>query len=208
MYILKGRFRRRNKITGNKVTCNLLEKAWGLGDLDPSEYRSAAYIRHCESLLLNRNLIDGHNLTLQRSDDVVDLIALVKADRLSTLQQLKDRLRISAPHWLRNHNDGESAQHAIEFAVRLWLFTNISFANPGATLQDAVRSSLPERHPPLSTPALLSSDFSAKSLERKGGFVLAWTSDLCEHLTFHSDNRLLVFRHAYVLHRYSTTAER
>src|SRR5579859_1765513 len=112
MYILKGRFRRRNKINGNKVACNLIEQIWGLGDLelDPSQYRSAAYIRHCESLLLNRNLIDGHNLTLQRSDDVVDLIALIKADRLSTLEQLKDRLRISQPHWLRNHNDEESAQ--------------------------------------------------------------------------------------------------
>jgi hypothetical protein len=52
----------------------------------------------------------------------------------------------------------------------------------------------------------LSSDFSEKSLTRVGGITMVWTSNLLERLTFDTDTRLRVFRHALALRAFDDGA--
>lgn len=53
------------------------------------------------------------------------------------------------------------------------------------------------------SPAYLPTDFSEKSLTRKGGIRLEWTSYLSDHLSLVGKSRLRVFRHASAVQKHS-----
>lgn len=189
------------------VARRLLKKVWSLDTL-PSEYRSNAYLNHYQDLLLTRDLIDGRVLTLKHSQDVIQLIELVKRSKLMSLQQIQNVIQASAPPWLSDKTNIEATQRALEFATRLWLFAKPTFKDLDVKLEDAVKDRFLVPRASIITSRTLSPDFCAKSLTRKGGIVLVWTSVLSDHLKFASKSQLLVFRHTCILRHYRTGWER
>lgn len=190
----------------------LLEKVWGLnGD---RRLGNDAYISHY------LNLLQVHDLLVTRLNDfdeyskVVELIDLVRNNVNLTLSEIINAIQKASRKWCSTAFDDAAARSALELAIRLWLFRIPSLEDLSWTLSEVLKQHHPSKPVPSWSPAqyadvqMLSADFSAKSLTRKGGFYMVWTSDLADHLTFASKNQLRVFRHAQVLRTYQYGIER
>jgi hypothetical protein len=209
--IFELRHRKKAKEDQLRVNKNIILRIWGLDLSSPS---AAAYIDHYRNLLLSRDLFDGENLALRRweSADVINLINLVKERQHSPLGAIELAFQTANPNLLFNPPGFDrdiACQHALDFAVRLWLFTTIDFEDLNLRLSEAVQRSLPDgRRKAKPSLEVLSEDLSAKSLRRKAGIRMVWTSSFPEHLTFVTKDRLRIFRHASVLRQYSISEEK
>ena len=196
----------------------LLKEVWGAADADAVLWpmRFHAYENHYLHLLLHSPLITPPLEDLKEAKDVVNLVGLVKSScrQGKTIGGILDQLERERFQWL-HEPDGKDLENCLELAVKLWLFVKPCLQHHDVSLREAVMRSLPSktthRQPPTSTsgpsPAVdssnrLSEDFSARNLERKGGFRIDWTSQLREHLTFPDKSTILVFRHARTLQDY------
>jgi hypothetical protein len=209
MALLKVRIRNLTRSHAKKrATDALLQGLWGL---DPSS-RSAAYTDHLDDVLSLQDISNGDRFMLADPPDVIDLISRIKDKQQDPLQDIKNDLQRSPPTWMLGQVNEESARKVIDLAIRLWLFTNPEKLLWSQDLKDVVQQSLPIPAIPQKIAAAavrhLSSDFTAKSLTRKGGIRLVWTSYLGEHLTFVGKAQLRIFRHASVLREYAKSGMR
>ena len=195
--IQKLRLRRLNS-NGDAVKLQSLLGIWSLnGSRDDN--RADAYLKHYLHLR-GAGVLQTPFLALQDSADVVALIETVRKyvqenirnhGQTPTLADLSGAIQTQAPTWLRDRSD-EAVRSALCLAVRLWLFTSPPLCDASASLGDAnsqyilQQLRLPSGHS--GSDGRLSRDFSAKSLTRKGGFYLVYTSDMQDHLTFASKN--------------------
>jgi hypothetical protein len=172
---------------------NLKRVIWSLdeaplrGSLDP-------YADHYKRLLAVKTQL----VNLQSPSDVVELARIIKRKKQQNVEGLKKSLLEGSPSCLPHSSSNEVLDGAIRLGVQLWLFTEPDLASGKSTLQECVFSALStvSRGSGDHSRDVLSTDFCEKSLTRKGGISIVWTSDLLEHLTFESKNRLRVFRHA------------
>ena len=194
----------------------LLREIWKAQD-DHEKYwekRSAAYIKHFENLIpLNRATAFLELPSDQ--DQVLQLVSIVResAAPTATLHQLKGIVASARLPFLSDANDDGAAESALVLAIQLWLFVEPPMEDLNRSLSTAIKLKLPRKASfganasKLAT-TLLSEDFSAKSLTRKGGFRLMWTSDLSEHLVIKGEHYLYVFCHARILGSYQSQEER
>lgn len=204
MALLKVRIRNLSRTHAKKhATYALLQGVWGL-DSNP---RPTAYTDHLEDVLSLQDISDSDRFTLASSSDIINLVGRIKTNQQNPLHDIKNDLQNSPPTWMPEPVTEESARKVIDLAIRLWLFTHPQTFLWSQGLKDIVQQSLPT---PTATQTLavtaarsLSSDFSAKSLTRKGGIRLVWTSYLGEHLTFVGKAQLRIFRHVSVLREYA-----
>jgi hypothetical protein len=139
---------------------------------------------------------------LRRSEDVLNLVSHLKGKGGASLKTIKDDIRAHAPSYIADVARSDAISNTVDFSIRLWLFTEADLMDEDSSLKECVARGLAEissRSASSSRLKALSYDFSAKSLARKGGFTLVWTSYLTQHLTFATPTRLRVFRHASVL---------
>ena len=185
---------------------NIVENVW---DLRANRLPTRPYREHHTSLLLKRHLNDNINLKLHIASDVIQLVQVVRRNAGKSLGGIERAIRQEAPSSLVSNNI-LAAQNALDLVVRLRLFTTINFDRLNLSLIEAVKDSVSVHRQANKTPVLdmLSEDFSAKSLARKAGIRIVWTSNLPDHLTFATTTGLHVFRHTTVLKNYSEAAER
>lgn len=186
-----------------EITSRLLQEVWQLTDPGvPMSAETSAYFEHYEQLLKDPSLISREETTLGRTDDQArKAIALVQKvqsviQRGKRLGEIKNAVRDHPPAELLSPITPGAVTNAIDFALRLWLFVPVVLDNDNSTFEDALRQSLPPRDP--IQRAVLSIDFNAKNLIRKGGFLVRTTSCLSQHLEM-DDLTISIFRHAGVL---------
>jgi hypothetical protein len=199
--------RRGRKCSADDLSCALLLGVWGL-NFGYEVHYSAAYTDHCRNLL---GLLDGYSYSQIDRNDIIALVQLVDADRDKSIAQIRDDIRAADPKWMISGADDDSTLAALDFVVRLWLFIKPGLEHGTRTLSQVVAAELPERTTLQRKPdhlPHLSRDFCAKSLMRKGGIKIEWTSYLSDHLTFVGKTRLRVFRHVSALKKYSQSKER
>lgn len=179
----------------------ILPAIWGLFPPGPNRPLSCsvtwpeaeAYLRHYESLLQDQSLVDGVSLSMgnlqNRDNDVIGFTQFVK-DRLHRqLDLVRVDIRNSPPAFLLETDDA-AVNKALEFAMRLWLFSSLdeNRLNPASSnaasplLHEAVFK--PGASSRSSGRRFLSKDFSAKHIMRKTDFIFKPTGNLSEHLTF------------------------
>jgi hypothetical protein len=82
-------------------------------------HRPGPFIEH---YLQHRVLIDAFGLNFKRHRDLVDLIKFIKANTLISQEEVVAKLRADHGGWLGDADD--SAEHAVEIAVRIWLMVS------------------------------------------------------------------------------------
>lgn len=179
----------------------LLSGVWGL-TIGHDVHYFAAYIDHC------KNLLSGHSSSQIDKNDIIDLVGLVCANRDKPIAQIGDRIRVADPKWMIPAADDGSILATLDFVIYLWLFIKPQLEDGTRTLSQVVAEKLPKRMELPYTPGRLSRDFCAKSLTRKGGVKIEWTSNLSDHLTFVGNARLRLFRHVSALQKYSRSKEK
>lgn len=201
------------------VALQLLEGVWRADRAEGSPWATCvpAYINYYKRQV-GSNLITAPLQQLNSPENVIDLIDIVrdelaKTGQHSTLQELVDAIRNANRSWLKSSGDDKTVKNAVELALKLWLFTAPSFADlsqsliPAISQKFAQHQAQPTSHAATKVRAL-SLDFSAKSLTRRGGFYLMWTSELSEHLMIKGKEHVLVFCHAHILREYMAREER
>ena len=181
----------------------ILLGVWGLAFGHDVHY-SAAYTDQCTTLL---GLLEGHSSTRVDRNDIIDLVEIVSANRDKPIAQIRDAIRQADPKWMISAIDDDSTLAALDFVVRLWLFVKPSLEDGTRTLSKAVLAELPERAAFQQNSGYLTRDFCAKSLTRKCGIKIEWTSYLPEHLSLVGKSRLRVFRHVSALQKYARSTE-
>lgn len=180
----------------------LLPGVWGLASTAPS-HRLEAYKEHWKETVSS---IEDPDLSLTSQQNVTNLIAIVRGNSDGSVEDVETAILGAELDALANSTDPVSVSAALKFAMRLWLFTDPDLSDKSLILSQLVKKQLLQitRSTHLDGLSCLSEDFSAKSLTRKGGFRLVWTSYLSEHLTFEGTSRLKVFRHASALRQYAS----
>ena len=194
---------RRRRATGSADDLILL-RVWGLA-FGRDVHHSAAYTDYCTTLL---GFLEGHSSTQVDRNDIIDLVEVVGANRDQPIARIKDAIRQAHLKWMIPATDDDSALAALDFVVRLWLFIEPSLEDATWTLSKVVFAALPERAAFQQNSSYLTRDFCAKSLTRKGGIKIEWTSYLAEHLSLVGKSRLRVFRHVSALQKYARSTER
>ena len=201
-----GRILQRERLSGELAPVrDLLPGVWGLSRTAPS-HRLEAYREHWKESVSSVEDADLL-LALASQRNVTELIGIVKGNSQGSVEDVETAITGANLNALENGSDPVSVSAALRFAMRLWLFTEPDLSNKSLTLGQLVGQRLPKiaSPTPLAHPNSLSDDFSAKSLTRKGGFRLVWTSYLSQHLTFEGTSRLRVFRHAAALRQYANS---
>jgi hypothetical protein len=147
------------------------------------------------------DLLTGHSSSQIDRNDIIDLVDLVGASRDKPIEQIRDDIRAADPKWMVSTADRDSLLAALEFVIRLWLFIKPQLADGTRLLSQVVAAERPQTPPKQQRSR-------AKSLTRKGGIKIEWTSYLSDHLTFVGKARLRVFRHVAALRKYSQSKER
>ena len=192
---------RASKRVEQRAVSNLKRAIWSL-DEGPALGRFDPYADHCQRLLA---AIDKRTFDLNGPGAAVHLVEVIKAYSRQDIETLRNSIRASGLSWSSPSTPDRALDHAIQLGAQLWLFTTPELSNDKLTLSQCVSSTLLKIRQDAKTPRItaLSSDFCEKSLTRKGGISIVWTSDLSEHLTFESKARLRVFRHASALRAFS-----
>jgi hypothetical protein len=189
------------------IANKLLQEVWGFSATqEVPRPKVAACFYHYESLLNNRQLLDDQNTALRDSDTqsagVAALISILKARGQETIANIHLHLKENPQDWILDPNDRTAIDNALQFAIRLWLFTKPDLSDRTGTLHEAIQDPLLKING--SSNAWLWMDFSAMMLEERAGFRMEYTSDISEHLTFASSSVIRIFSHACVLKRYDT----
>ena len=182
--------------------CLLLNGVWRMdGDEDP-----VAYADQYTELLFD--LLDQEHFHQPTAEQTISLVQLVKEKSTESINIVKDEIRKSKPSWIKDVQSDASLSRALDFAVRLSLFTRVALFKGNAALNDCVAESLALISQGQATPALgsLSDDFCATNLGRIGGITIVRTGILQDHLTFQTRERLQVFGHASALKQLSTVS--
>lgn len=193
-----------------KQQAELLTKMWGL-DVNRGRVWSEAYADHYHDTIQANNLLAQTPSPFDRCTEVIELVNLVKCKCLLSIADVTLAVQQACSGWMTTAIDGEAAHCALKLALKLWLFSEPSLNDPSQMLIHANRKHYEpgrtSQNPLAVDIKSLSTDFSAKSLTRKGGFYLVWTSDLSQHLTFASKDQIRVFRHARILEQYQRGLE-
>lgn len=199
--------RRKRQLVGGE----LLEKVWGLSSYPGRtvDARLDAYLNHYNNLAPLASTLDAFD----DRNHVIEVIAVARSRSSESINTIIDAVKQASLSWGNSMFNDTEALEALRFALKLWLFSSPVLEQPTLTLAECNKSlhtcatrGSPQGHAQQN--GLLAADFSAKSLTRKGGFYLIWTSELSEHLTFASKDQLRVFRHAQVLLQYQRQVER
>jgi len=224
--IRRSHFRSRAFATDTFVSRELLLGVWDLNHSTNLQHYAHPYLTHCNEL---RSLFEEDGLSKANRTDIVELVKLVKCNQNKTIEEIEDEISNANFHWINPLTRDDSIRNTFDFAIRLWLFIEPDLSDRSLTLPEVVERCLPRRFQKAekshtvstttwSISALASSgrplkdedsspylpvDFSEKSLTRKGGIKLEWTSYLADHLSFAGKSRLRVFRHASAIRQYS-----
>ncbi|PLN80489.1 hypothetical protein BDW42DRAFT_186068 [Aspergillus taichungensis] len=157
-----------------------------------------------EYYLAQRYLIKVYGLNLQTHEDVISLILFIRAR--STVPRDDLLAQLNNDHWTWLGPAPQSAEHAVEIAVGIWLMIGVDDWAGSQTLQEYVARLFPDKHDTsvLATPVSL--EFNAYNIHRIGGFNIVWTDCIQDHLSLISDQtqkELRVFHVACFL-QYST----
>jgi hypothetical protein len=211
MNISRFPFHRRKK---DAAALRLLQRVWRVDEASGNQWATylPAYVNYYERQV-GSSLITAPLQHLNNPENVIDLVDIVRDEQNLTLQELIEAIRNANRSLLKNSVDDKTVKNALELALKLWLFTTPSFADLSQTVKHAIGHEFTQQQAqPTSYAASkvksLSLDFSAKSLTRRGGFCLMWTSDLSEHLTIKGKEHLLIFCHARILQEYMAREER
>jgi hypothetical protein len=153
-------------------------------------------------------LLSGHSFAQIDINDIIELVDLVAASRDKPIARIAEEIRAADPKWMISATDDDSVLASLDFAIRLWLFIRPELKDGTRTLYQVVATELPKRTASRHNSSHLSRDFCAKSLTRKAGLKVEWTSYLSDHLTFVGKARLRVFRNVKALRKYSQSRER
>lgn len=202
----RPQFHRRASATEEIVGRELLLGVW---DINPSinvEHFAYPYMTHCNEL---RSLFEDDGLSQANRTDIVDLVKLVKRSLNDNIKEIEDGIRKAKFRWINPLAGDDSIRNTLDFAIRLWLFIEPDLSNESLTLSEVVARCLPSHSSKNDeSSSYLPVDFCEKSLTRKGGLKLEWTSYLPDHLTFAGKSRLRVFRHASAIQKHSKSATR
>ena len=178
----------------------LLNGVWRMdGDEDP-----VAYADQYTELLFE--LLDQEHFRQPTAEQTINLVQLIKEKSTEPVNIVKDEIRKSNPPWIIDVQSDASLSRALDFAVRLSLFTRVTPFNDTVALNTCVAESLALIQQGQAAPAsgFLSDDFCATNLGRIGGIIIVRTGILQDHLTFQTRKRLQVFGHASALKQLST----
>ena len=94
----------------------------------------------------------------------------------------------------------DQVELALTTVTKIWLHISPDLSIDGSQpYQVALQKQLPAKTDPYSIEGHLSDDFCAKHLRRKAGIQVIWTDDITQHLTFHKEHRINVFRNSSML---------
>ncbi|KAJ5095585.1 hypothetical protein NUU61_004941 [Penicillium alfredii] len=178
----------------------LLPALWNLPPKNPAE-ASDAFL---EYYMNQRIVIEAHGLNIKTHQDLMDLTNCVKSNAHLT------RTRLVA-HLDEHCGWAGPAIHAIEVVLRIWLFISIDDWDPTQTLEQYLRASFPSTEDfPSNTPSF-PLGFNGFSLKEIGGFDIAWTECLHDHLSFAIDGtqkQLKIFHLSSFLQGYRHSRDR
>jgi hypothetical protein len=177
----------------------LIRELWLIGD-SLEWHQVKAYQEHIKEC---RKAKDDDSIPCAKVADVLKLVDQVKASKHLQVSQIYGRIRAA---YSTNQQQQEpihdaSIHQAFSFAVRLWLFLPLTTElrqTSSRTLETTVQDVTSRFSSPSPDNRTLKEDFCEKSLTRKAGIKLRWTSDLTRHLELR-ENRLFVFRHGAAL---------
>lgn len=203
-------FRRKPTYDLNKrrIVEGLLRDVWDIAHPERvPDSKIASCLYHYESLLADTRLLDDDTTAIRnsanQSSEVIALLQLIRRNRHSPIADIYTQLRANRPHWLLDDSQ-DVLENVLQFAVRLWLFTQPDLSDPKHTLQEAVRQPLRKGS---TSYGMFWHDFTAVSLARRGDFHIAYTSDVQEHLAFASKSVIRVFAHASILEWLETSSD-
>ena len=185
-----------------KATRTLIRDIWLIQD-ELAWHQIKSYQEHIRECRKGK---DDNSIPCEKVADIVALIHEINLSGPLTINETEEKVRKLCPLNQQTPHK-ESVHQALYFAIRLWLFVPLySKLQDGAgTLKDLVSDKLNEDLG--SGPnRILKDDFCEKSLTRKAGIKIRWTSDLTRHLELQG-NRLFVFRHGAALKAYADDTE-
>jgi hypothetical protein len=181
----------------------ILNGVWNLKlGLDVS--RPTAYLEHYKQARTFGNAKSSHLRSASRKE-TIDLLDVIKRYHTEPIRVVKNELRSSSPAAIAQHDDDITITKAIEIGIRLWLMVEPpSITDDTLTIKDIVAKTFKEPRVPAAAKSIeeLSYDFSARSLLRKGGIDIVWTSCLCDHLLMDGKRQLKVFHYASLLRKF------
>lgn len=140
---------------------------------------SIAYLDQC-------TLIAVHGWNLKTHEDFIDLILSVKHNATISRQKLVEKLNEAHSSW--RSPAGDSADRALEIAIRAWLMVDIEEWTATQTLQEFLHHIFPkrERERERQSWTFRVLEFNGYNLEKIGGFDIIWTEFIQEHLPLSS----------------------
>lgn len=176
---------------------------WNL-NVEQDVSRPTAYLEHYKQVRTFGNAKSSHLRSASRKE-IIEFLAVIKSYHGQSIRVVKDQLRASPPAAIAQHNNDATITKAIEISIRLWLMVEPpSITDDTLTIKEIVAQSFKEPRVPAGAKLIeeLSHDFSARSLLRKGGIDVVWTSCLCDHLLMDGERQLKVFHYASLLRKY------
>lgn len=119
----------------NSLAEALTNSIWGESPTTASK-QAHSFLRYWDS---HCSPIDSEDAIVKTRQDILDIIAFVRDNRLLTLDTLRQELVKVQPKWLGKTDD--AAERAIEIAVRLWLFVEIDDWDDSMTLAEFIEES-------------------------------------------------------------------
>ncbi|KAF9894929.1 hypothetical protein FE257_004551 [Aspergillus nanangensis] len=175
---------------------SLLPALWDLPPghgLQPSD----AFAQYYKDCLI---FIEGPGLAIHTKQDLIDLINFIRHRTTIT------RAELTADFEKHCSSIGSSLS-ALEAAIRIWLMISIDGWEPHRTLQEYINGLFPrmDANPSHSGVKPFPLSFNINNIRKIGGFDIAWTESLENHLTMSVDGtpkQLRVFHMAPFLQGY------
>jgi hypothetical protein len=186
-------------------TEEVVPSIWGIDPSTCTNSQLRAYLDHYEAA--SGFMLD--NFVILNHAAVIRLVQTVQTSARSNVQDLLGAIENTQPTCLRQDYQPQSVLAALGFACKLWLFLELDFQDEQKFLTDLISEKLSVvktgRKP---YGEHLSKDFSQKTLVRRAGMSIVWTSDLSQHLELVGTSTIRVFMHAGALSAYSREAMR
>ena len=195
------RIRRRKVGIDRAFAEEVVPAIWGLDPSACSGSQLQAYLDHYKDV--SGFLLD--NFIIVKHASIVSLVLAVRLSAHKNVKGLLAAIESAQPPCLRLGHQIESVRTALAFACKLWLFLELDISDDTSYLRDliSVKVSLLKQGRNVYCDQL-SKDFSQKTLDRKAGIGIIWTSDLSQHLEIVGPSTIRVFRHAGALSAYDT----
>ncbi|KAJ5192643.1 hypothetical protein N7449_008785 [Penicillium cf. viridicatum] len=176
---------------------NLIPAVWNLPQEERVEEPSEALLDYYNGQLV---LIEAYRLKLQINEELIGFIDFVKANVNYTKSKLIQAVET-------HYAEIGPAIPAIAVAVHLWLFISIEDWDDKRTLEQYIQSGFQKVSGFSDAPSFLLT-FNIDNLRKVGGFQIAWTERLEDHLSlsledehkelkiFHLSSFLDLYRHS------------